>query len=161
MDARVRKPTLVANGSEYFFFKSLAEKITVLTTSISDSEGCYNGIDPPLTWKSNGQLLATGVQAPNGNHLVGFIERNGLRHGEFKLPPMESNDTLFNSNNADDKNPSKPSMAFRMTHIAFNVDSTVLAVVCRLLEKYLRTPIIFMLATKNISLITYLFQGRV
>ena len=133
----------------------------MLTTSISDSEGCYNGIDPPLTWKSNGQLLATGVQAPNGNHLVGFVERNGLRHGEFKLPPMESNDTLFNSNNADDKNPSNPSMAFRMTHIAFNVDSTVLAVVCRLLEKYLRTPIIFMLATKKISLITSLFQGRV
>ena len=106
----------------------------VLTTSISDSEGCYNGIDPPLTWKSNGQLLATGVQAPNGNHLVGFIERNGLRHGEFKLPPMESNDTLFNSNNADDKNPSNPSRTFRMTHIAFNVDSTVLAVVCRLIE---------------------------
>ena len=143
MDARVRKPTLVANGSEYFFFCLAKLKATVksfksrenysmLTTSISDSEGCYNGIDPPLTWKSNGQLLATGVQAPNGNHLVGFIERNGLRHGEFKLPPMESNDTLFNSNNADDKNPSNPSMAFRMSHIAFNVDSTVLAVVCRL-----------------------------
>ena len=84
--------------------------------SYSDPDGCYNGIDPPFTWRSSGQLLATGVQAPNGKHLVGFIERNGLRHGEFKLPAMAE-------------------ASFRLTHIAFNVDSSILVVVCQSLSE--------------------------
>ena len=78
----------------------------------TDPEGCYNGIDPPFTWKSNGQLLATGVQAPNGKRMVGFIERNGLRHGEFKLPSSAKD-------------------SVKLAHITFNVDSSILAVVCQ------------------------------
>ena len=78
--------------------------------TVSDSEGTYDGIDPPLSWKPNGQMLATGIRAPN-KHMIGFFEKNGLRHGEFKLP--------FDKDQV------------RLDRVLWNADGSILSLVCQ------------------------------
>lgn len=45
-----------------------------------------SGIQLPLSWNPDHSLIAT-VQEEKRKTLVSFYERNGLRHGEFVLPP--------------------------------------------------------------------------
>jgi len=43
------------------------------------------GLEQSLDWKLSGSVIASTIRLPN-KHLVGFFEKNGLRHGEFVLP---------------------------------------------------------------------------
>ena len=39
-----------------------------------------------MAWKpSQGALIASSLKMPNGTDVIGFFEKNGLRHGEFTL----------------------------------------------------------------------------
>ncbi|KAL8785562.1 MAG: hypothetical protein Q9213_003310 [Squamulea squamosa] len=71
-----------------------------------------NGLIGPLSWRPAGNLFA-GVQLLEDKHLVIFFERNGLRHGQFPLRPLDG-------------------VAHRaelpIRALQWNVDSTVLAV---------------------------------
>uniref|UniRef100_T1JFT8 Elongator complex protein 1 n=1 Tax=Strigamia maritima TaxID=126957 RepID=T1JFT8_STRMM len=40
------------------------------------------GLEPPISWKPNGSVVASVQRLPN-KYLVIFFEKNGLRHGEF------------------------------------------------------------------------------
>ena len=44
-----------------------------------------NGLEHPISWKPSGSLIAGSQMLPN-KHLIVFIEKNGLKHGEFELP---------------------------------------------------------------------------
>ncbi|XP_046881186.1 elongator complex protein 1 isoform X2 [Hypomesus transpacificus] len=44
-----------------------------------------NGLEPPLSWRPSGSLLASTQRHPN-KHSVVFLEKNGLLHGDFTLP---------------------------------------------------------------------------
>ena len=43
------------------------------------------GLEQSLDWKLSGSVFASTIRLPN-KHIVGFFEKNGLRHGEFTLP---------------------------------------------------------------------------
>lgn len=43
------------------------------------------GLEQSLDWKLSGSVFASTIRLPN-KHIVGFYEKNGLRHGEFTLP---------------------------------------------------------------------------
>ena len=73
-----------------------------------------NGLEAALSWKPSGQLIA-GVQRKGDDVDVVFFERNGLRHGEFSL------------RDSDEKTPASRTYL----DLAWNVDSTVLAVTMR------------------------------
>ncbi len=65
-----------------------------------------------LAWKPcGGALIASSVTLNNGKDVVGFFEKNGLRHGEFSLPPSAS--------------------SMLVDSLSWNSDSTILAVHCR------------------------------
>ena len=44
-----------------------------------------DGLEHSLCWKPSGSVIATTQRLPN-KHIVAFVEKNGLKHGEFKLP---------------------------------------------------------------------------
>ncbi|KAL8708632.1 MAG: hypothetical protein Q9225_007574 [Loekoesia sp. 1 TL-2023] len=71
-----------------------------------------NGLIGPLSWRPAGNLLA-GVQLFEDKRQVVFFERNGLRHGQFPLRPLDGVQ--------DGKEVSVRSLQW-------NVDSTVLAI---------------------------------
>ena len=73
-----------------------------------------NGLEAALSWKPSGQLIA-GVQRRGAKVDVVFFERNGLRHGEFTLRDGDE----------------KAVGARTFLNLAWNVDSTVLAVTMR------------------------------
>ncbi|XP_046400046.1 elongator complex protein 1 isoform X2 [Ischnura elegans] len=68
-----------------------------------------NGLEPPVSWKPSGSLIASVQRLPN-KYMVVFFEKNGLRHGEFNLP-FGANEVLVKD-------------------LSWNADSTVLAVHC-------------------------------
>ncbi|KAJ6179337.1 hypothetical protein N7519_009798 [Penicillium mononematosum] len=70
-----------------------------------------DGLEGALSWRPSGSLIA-GIQRRDDRIDVVFFERNGLRHGEFSLRLSEEE---------------MKSWASRI-HLAWNVDSTVLAV---------------------------------
>lgn len=71
-----------------------------------------NGLVAPLSWRPAGNLLA-GVQLFENKRQVVFFERNGLRHGQFPLQPLDGiEDGKENS----------------IRSLQWNVDSTVLAI---------------------------------
>ncbi|KGO68497.1 Uncharacterized protein PITC_071220 [Penicillium italicum] len=70
-----------------------------------------DGLEGALSWRPSGSLI-TGIQRLDDRIDVVFFERNGLRHGEFSLRLSEEE---------------MKSWASRI-HLAWNVDSTVLAV---------------------------------
>ena len=51
-----------------------------------------------LAWKPNGgALIASSMKLPNGKDVIGFLEKNGLRHGEFQLDnPCKVHDLKWN-----------------------------------------------------------------
>ena len=51
-----------------------------------------------LAWKPNGgALIASSMKLPNGKDVIGFFEKNGLRHGEFLLQnPCKVHDLKWN-----------------------------------------------------------------
>ena len=51
-----------------------------------------------LAWKPNGgALIASSMKLPNGKDVIGFYEKNGLRHGEFPLQnPAQVHDLKWN-----------------------------------------------------------------
>lgn len=55
------------------FFKLIKRNLIVL------------GIEEPLFWKPQGNLITFSQQLPN-KHVISFMERNGLKHGDFVLP---------------------------------------------------------------------------
>ncbi|KAL8966666.1 MAG: hypothetical protein Q9197_005859 [Variospora fuerteventurae] len=71
-----------------------------------------NGLIGPLSWRPAGNLIA-GVQLFEDKRQVVFFERNGLRHGQFPLRPL---DGVQNGNGVS------------VHSLQWNVDSTVLAV---------------------------------
>ncbi|KAL8995173.1 MAG: hypothetical protein Q9188_006876, partial [Gyalolechia gomerana] len=71
-----------------------------------------NGLIGPLSWRPAGNLLA-GIQLFEDKRQVVFFERNGLRHGQFPLRPLDG---------VEDGN----EVFVRSLH--WNVDSTVLAI---------------------------------
>nr|KMM73499.1 IKI3-like protein [Coccidioides posadasii RMSCC 3488] len=73
-----------------------------------------DGLEGALSWRPAGNLIA-GIQRLEDHIDVVFFERNGLRHGQFPLRlEMEDRDTWASS-----------------IDLAWNVDSTVLAVLFR------------------------------
>ena len=71
-----------------------------------------NGLIGPLSWRPAGNLLAA-VQLFEGNRQVVLFERNGLRHGQFSLRPLDDVDRARN---------------VFVRSLQWNIDSTVLAV---------------------------------
>ncbi|KAK3927591.1 Elongator complex protein 1 [Frankliniella fusca] len=48
------------------------------------------GLEGALSWKPSGNLMACSQRMPN-KHVICFLEKNGLRHGDFTLPfPLDS-----------------------------------------------------------------------
>ncbi|KAI9371538.1 IKI3 family-domain-containing protein [Aspergillus egyptiacus] len=70
-----------------------------------------DGLEGALSWRPYGNLIA-GIQRLEDRIDVVFFERNGLRHGQFKLRLTEEERTTWASD----------------IHLNWNVDSTVLAV---------------------------------
>ncbi|XP_071449948.1 elongator complex protein 1 [Hetaerina americana] len=68
-----------------------------------------DGLEPPVSWKPSGALIASVQRLPN-KYMVVFFEKNGLRHGEFNLP-FGPNEVLVKD-------------------LSWNADSTLLAVHC-------------------------------
>jgi elongator complex protein 1 len=71
-----------------------------------------DGLESALSWRPSGNLIA-GVQRLHDHVDVVFFERNGLRHGQFSLRLSQSDMASWAS----------------IIHLAWNIDSTVLAVV--------------------------------
>ncbi|KAI4115469.1 MAG: hypothetical protein LQ345_003927 [Seirophora villosa] len=71
-----------------------------------------NGLIGPLSWRPAGNLVA-GIQLFEDKRQVVFFERNGLRHGQFPLRPL---DGVQDGNEVS------------IRSLQWNVDSTVLAV---------------------------------
>ena len=44
-----------------------------------------SNLAPCLSWKTF-RLITSSMSKPNGSNVIGFFEKNGLRHGEFDLP---------------------------------------------------------------------------
>jgi elongator complex protein 1 len=76
--------------------------------SVSEPVDYFEG---PLSWRPTGNIIA-GVKRTDGDAEVIFFERNGLRHGEFKLR----------------MGPDQLSESGGLRSLAWNVDSTVLTV---------------------------------
>lgn len=71
-----------------------------------------DGLESTLSWRPSGNLIA-GVQRLHDHVDVVFFERNGLRHGQFSLHLSQTDMASWAST----------------IHLAWNIDSTVLAVV--------------------------------
>ena len=54
-----------------------------------------NGLEHSLAWKPSGSVLASTLRAPN-KYEVAFLEKNGLRHGGFKLPFDVNEEVMVN-----------------------------------------------------------------
>jgi elongator complex protein 1 len=58
------------------------------------------GLEQAFDWKPSGNVMASTQRLPN-KHIVVFLEKNGLKHGEFTLPfaPNEAKVSNRNNNN--------------------------------------------------------------
>ncbi|XP_073242058.1 elongator complex protein 1-like [Porites lutea] len=74
---------------------------------LSSTSETVDGLEQALFWKPSGSVIASSQRKPHRHEII-FFERNGLRHGEFILP--------FNK------------MEVQVVELAWNIDSTVLAV---------------------------------
>ncbi|XP_039291885.1 elongator complex protein 1 [Nilaparvata lugens] len=64
------------------------------------------GLEQSISWRPSGNLIAFGQTLPN-KHVIAFLEKNGLRHGEFILPPN-----------------------LHIKEISWNINSTIMCLVC-------------------------------
>lgn len=53
------------------------------------------GLEKPLAWMPSGALM-TASESTMQSHLIIFIERNGLKHGQFKLPHAPRTFAIWN-----------------------------------------------------------------
>lgn len=71
------------------------------------------GLEETVSWRPSGNVMACTQRMPN-KHVVCFLEKNGLRHGDFNLPfPI---DTVI------------------VRQLLWNAESTILLVWCQVLE---------------------------
>lgn len=71
------------------------------------------GLEGLVSWRPSGNIMACTQCLPN-KHVVCFLEKNGLRHGDFTLPfPL---DTVY------------------VRQLLWNAESTILLVWCQVLE---------------------------
>jgi elongator complex protein 1 len=83
------------------------------------------GLEHPLCWKPSGNLIVStqrfgfdgGGMGNEGRHDVVFFERNGLRHGEFRLREAWTKHT-----------DTERKWGYRVRELLWNSDSTILAV---------------------------------
>jgi elongator complex protein 1 len=61
---------------------SVWERSGVIHAEMEDLQGINSAV---MSWKPSGELLATCQTQPH-QQLVAFFERNGLKHGDFKIP---------------------------------------------------------------------------
>ena len=54
------------------------------------------GIHCALSWNPDHSLIAT-IQEERGRTQVSFLEKNGLRHGEFVVDALENGKVAYNS----------------------------------------------------------------
>lgn len=71
------------------------------------------GLEGVVSWRPSGNLMACTQRMPN-KHVVCFLEKNGLRHGDFTLP--FALDTV------------------RVRQLLWNAESSILLVWCQVLE---------------------------
>jgi len=78
------------------------------------NESSVNGyIESALAWKISGELIGAAMRFNNGQKLtISFLEKNGLKHGELVLEIGEN-------------------VKQYVEHLAWNKDSTILAIVLR------------------------------
>lgn len=58
-----------------------------LNSSFNDyTKYTFSGLGGVIAWRPSGNLIALTQNLPN-KQVVCFMEKNGLRHGEFTLPP--------------------------------------------------------------------------
>ncbi|CAG2115298.1 unnamed protein product, partial [Medioppia subpectinata] len=69
---------------------------------------CLDGLEALIAWKPSGALIASSQLLPN-KHMIVFVEKNGLKHGEFELP--------FTPN------------SFKVQHILWSNDSQILLII--------------------------------
>ena len=103
-DCRVK---VVWRDDGQFFAVSYVSKLDqVRRIRIFNREGQLQSTSEPvsnlgssLAWKpSGGALIASSMKLSNGIDVIGFFEKNGLRHGEFSLPfPAEVHNLCWNS----------------------------------------------------------------
>ena len=88
-------PKVVWRDDGQYFAVSYVSKIDqVRRIRIFNREGQLQSTSEPvlnlgssLAWKpSAGALVASSLKMSNGSDVIGFFEKNGLRHGEFPLP---------------------------------------------------------------------------
>jgi len=46
---------------------------------------CDLGIEAVLSWKTTKELISFS-QHTNGKYFISFMEKNGLKHGDFNIP---------------------------------------------------------------------------
>ncbi|CAO3617850.1 unnamed protein product [Cunninghamella echinulata] len=97
----------------YFVISDIDSKKEARVLRIYNREGTLQNTSEPvdqlehaLDWRPSGNLIVSSQRLPHRHDIV-FLERNGLRHGEFTL--REKND-------------------HRVLEVSWNADSTVLAV---------------------------------
>lgn len=49
----------------------------------------FLGVEAVLSWKTTKELLSF-PQHTDGKYFISFMEKNGLKHGEFLIPPTIS-----------------------------------------------------------------------
>ena len=73
----------------------------------------FSGLEGVVAWRPSGNVMACTQRLPN-KHVVCFLEKNGLRHGDFTLP--FSLDTVH------------------VQQLLWNAESTILLVWCQVLQ---------------------------
>jgi elongator complex protein 1 len=87
------------------------------------------GLEHPLAWRPSGNLIAStqrfgfvgGAAGREGRHDVVFLERNGLRHGEFGL----RENTRMRKSDREEK---EMVWGYKVREMSWSSDSNVLAV---------------------------------
>ncbi|XP_068740348.1 elongator complex protein 1-like [Montipora capricornis] len=110
-----KMPRISWRGDGQFFVVSAVHpKTGARTLRVWNREGILcstsetvDGLEQALFWKPSGSLIASSQRKPHRHEII-FFERNGLRHGEFILPFKK--------------------MEVKVMEVAWNIDSTVLAV---------------------------------
>ncbi|EEB17582.1 elongator complex protein, putative [Pediculus humanus corporis] len=81
--------------AEYFAVSSINPEKNLRYIKIFNKNGvlqstseCINGLDDSLDWRSSGNLIAT-TQKHLNKYIVSFFEKNGMKHGDFKLATNE------------------------------------------------------------------------
>ena len=98
--------SFVSHVNQWRLIKIFNKQGQLQATSESPLNGC---IESSIAWKTSGELISAAMRFNNGQKLtISFLEKNGLKHGEFLLEPTA-----------------------HVEHLAWNKDSSILAVVLR------------------------------